>query len=177
MSTFRSTLVFFDQIGVYDVVLPFLLIFTLVYAMMEKTAVFGNTEDGSKRNLNAMVAFCTAFLFVASSRLVALVNYTIAKAMVLLVIGVLFMIVVGPFSNDKMLSGYWLTIFRWLMFVGLALIVLYNLGWLDAIYYYTTKRVDSALVGSVLLLAVLLGFMWYITSGGSKEEKDKGAKT
>jgi len=47
MSMFRGTLEFFGEIGMYDVVLPFLLVFTIVYAILEKTRIFGVEEvDG-----------------------------------------------------------------------------------------------------------------------------------
>ena len=79
MSVFRESLVFFDQVGLYDVVLPFLLVFTLVFGVLEKSKIFGTekTADGkngpySRKNLNAMVAFCTAFFVVASAQLVSL---------------------------------------------------------------------------------------------------------
>jgi len=57
---------FFDKLGVFDVLLPFLLVFTLVYALLEKTRIFGVDRVGemeySRKNLNAMTAFSIAFL-------------------------------------------------------------------------------------------------------------------
>ena len=41
---FREVIEFFDSIGLFDVVLPFLLVFTIVFAILEKTKVLG-TED------------------------------------------------------------------------------------------------------------------------------------
>ena len=43
-SPFRTGIDFLDKLGVYEVLLPFLLIFTIVFAILEKTKVFG-TED------------------------------------------------------------------------------------------------------------------------------------
>ena len=49
VSTFRGALEFFEDIGIYDVILPFLLIFTIVFAILEKTKVFGTEEiEGTK---------------------------------------------------------------------------------------------------------------------------------
>ena len=49
VSTFRGVLEFFQDLGVYDVILPFLLIFTIVFAILEKARVFGTEEiDGTK---------------------------------------------------------------------------------------------------------------------------------
>ena len=60
-STLRGVLGFFVDIGIYDVVLPFLLVFTIVFAIFDKTKVLGTEViDGHKypkKNLNAIVAF------------------------------------------------------------------------------------------------------------------------
>ena len=65
-SVFRGVISFFGDIGLYDVVLPFLLVFTIVFAILEKTKVFGVEEiEGKKytrKNLNAMASFVIAFL-------------------------------------------------------------------------------------------------------------------
>ena len=73
-SAFAEVITFFEKLGVYDIVLPFLLVFTIVYAIFERTKVLGTETiegvDYSKKNLNAMVAFVIAFLVIASSRIV-----------------------------------------------------------------------------------------------------------
>ena len=43
-TAFGSVIVFFQDLGMYDVVLPFLLVFAIVYAILEKTKVFGTEE-------------------------------------------------------------------------------------------------------------------------------------
>jgi len=83
VSTFRSVIEFFGDIGIYDVILPFLLIFTIVFAILEKTRIFGTEkiegEEVTKKNINAMVAFVVGFLVVASTRLVSIINETMAN--------------------------------------------------------------------------------------------------
>ena len=48
-SSFRGVLGFFAKIGVYDVLLPFLLVFTIVYAILDKSMILGTdkVKDGS----------------------------------------------------------------------------------------------------------------------------------
>jgi hypothetical protein len=183
MSTFRNALVFFDQLGVYDVVLPFLLIFSMVYAMLEKTRVFGTEDHGghirTRRNLNAMVAFCCAFLVVASSQLVAVINQTIAKAMVMLVASILFLILVGSFSKDEelYLKGGWHKSMMIVMFVGIVLILTYNLGWLQFIWAYSANNLSGPVVGSFGLLIIVIAFMIWLTSDApNKDKKDEHEK-
>ena len=63
---FREIINFFDNIGIFDVVLPFLLVFTIVFALLERTKVFGVEDiEGkkyTKKNLNSVAAFVIAFL-------------------------------------------------------------------------------------------------------------------
>ena len=91
-SRFRSTLDFMNQLGVYDVILPFLLIFTIVFAILEKTRLFGTDEiqgvKFTKKNLNAMAAFVIAFFVIASSKMVEIVT-KISSNMIILLLGVL----------------------------------------------------------------------------------------
>ena len=128
-STFANVIGFMQDLGVYDVVLPFMLIFTIVFAILEKTKVLGMDEiDGkkyTKKNLNAMVAFVLAFLVVASSRLVALVNEAMANMVMLLLLSISFLLLIGSFyreGEDVFLEGGWRTTFMVIMFVGIILI-------------------------------------------------------
>ncbi len=45
-SPFETGIQFLDRLGVYEVLLPFLLIFTIVYAILEKSRVFGIEKVG-----------------------------------------------------------------------------------------------------------------------------------
>ena len=64
-----------QDFGFFDVVLPFLLVFTIVFGILEKTKIFGTEKfkgnDIPKKNLNAMVAFSIAFFVVAAKEIVA----------------------------------------------------------------------------------------------------------
>ena len=88
VSTFRGALEFFEDIGIYDVILPFLLIFTIVFAILEKTKVFGTEEiEGTKytkKNLNAMASFVISFMVIASSQLVEIITKVSSHAIILL---------------------------------------------------------------------------------------------
>ena len=57
-SIFRGVIDFLAKIGVYDIILPFLLVFTIMFAILEKTKVLGVENVGgnetTKKNLNSM---------------------------------------------------------------------------------------------------------------------------
>lgn len=182
-STFRGVIEFFVRLGVYDVILPFLLVFTIVFAIMEKTRVLGveKTSGGTytKKNLNSMVAFVVAFLVVASSRIVAIINQTMAQMVLLLMMSVCFLILIGSFMQEKdegvFLEGGWKITFMIIMFVGIVLIFLNALGWMVPAWNYLVSHWDSTVVASVALIGIVVGFMIYVThtpNAGKKSSSD-----
>ncbi|MBN1544966.1 hypothetical protein JW898_05915 [Candidatus Woesearchaeota archaeon] len=178
VSTFRGVLEFFVRLGIYDVVLPFLLVFTIVFAIMEKSKVFGTekTSHGefTRKNLNAMVAFVVAFLVVASSRLVAVINETMANMVLLLIMSVCFLILIGSFMKETregvFLQGGWATFFMIIMFVGIVLIFTNALGWLEPAWNWLLQHYDSTVVASILLVAAMVGFVYWIIKEPKREE-------
>ncbi|MBN2566965.1 hypothetical protein JXB02_02670 [Candidatus Woesearchaeota archaeon] len=165
--------------GIYDVVLPFLLVFTVVFAILEKTKVFG-TEDVegvkvTKKNLNSMVAFVIAFLVVASTRLVAIINQSLANMVLLLLLIISFLLLIGTFYKEDelpvFLEGGWRTGFTIAVLVIIVLIWLYAIGWLMPILTYISGHWDNNWVASIILLLVIVLFMLYITKDQKPSRK------
>ncbi len=181
MSVFRDSLVFFDTIGLFDVVLPFLLVFTLVFGVLEKSRIFGSEKgaDGkeySRKNLNAMVAFTTSFFVVASAQLVALINVLVSRVALILVILVMFMLLVASmheqqdgkgFKLDKTYQGALTAV----VLVAVILIFMDGAGWLQPLWLYVTSNWNSQVVGTVALFGIIVGFMVYVTKGPKAEAK------
>jgi hypothetical protein len=179
-SVFRGTLGFFERLGVYDVVLPFLLVFTIVFAILEKTRAFGTEKiegkEYTRKNLNAMVAFVAAFFVVASTQLVAVVNVVLAHTVLLLLLSICFLMLAVSFHTGQeefFLKGGWEKLFMIIMFVGIVLIFLNALGWLEIIWVALFFRFDSVTVSSIVLVIALIGFMYYITREPGKKEEEK----
>ena len=67
MVDFRAIIEKLGTIGFFDVVLPFLLIYVVIFGILEKSGIFSKSTDGlsqsdSKlfRNINAVIAFVFA---------------------------------------------------------------------------------------------------------------------
>ncbi|MBI4438872.1 hypothetical protein HY640_02990 [Candidatus Woesearchaeota archaeon] len=176
-SNFAGVLSFFDRIGVFEVLLPFLLVFTLVFALLEKTRIFGveklpTGEEYTRKNLNAMTAFSIAFFVVASSRIVEIITKVSANMIVLLLASVFFLLLVGSFHQEKkegfFLEKGWRTVFMLIMFVGLAVIFLDAMkigsrSWLQQIIGWLQGFGTNDVVPSIVLLLVMIGIIAYIT--------------
>ncbi|MFT4282790.1 MAG: hypothetical protein ACMXX6_00005 [Candidatus Woesearchaeota archaeon] len=185
-TVFGNAVGFMNDLGLFDTILPFLLVFTLVFAFLEKTKIFGledyRTEGGdvvkvTRKNLNSMVAFVIGFFVVGSTQLVAQISEITAQIVLVLVLVFSFLLTVGAFSKEKdesfALEGTWAIVFQIIAFLAIALIFLNTLGWIDIILDFLTSSWDSQLVASLIMIAVLVGFIFFITYEKSPD-KDKG---
>lgn len=181
---------FMAKLGVYDVVLPFLLIFTLVFAFLEKSKILGveivkvNDKEYSytRKNLNGVLAFTIGFFVIASAQLVRIISEIVANTMIIVVMGVCFMLAVGMTHSGKdefKLEKGWKTGFFIVAGIGIILITLNALGWLSAIYTFLVNNWQSAHIATALMILVFAGFMIWVTGGFSKnpgEEVDAKKK-
>ncbi len=186
-SALGESLEFLTRVGIFDTVLPFLLVFTMVFAFLEKTKIYGvdkyRGDDGKlydlpRKNLNSMTAFVIAFFVIGSTQLVALISEVTANIVLLVILVFSFILVVGAFQKETkegfFLKGTWKTVFEVIAFLGIAVIFLNALGWLDAIFDFVGSIWTSQAAASLIMVLVLVGFMWFIVRDqkpGAKEEK------
>jgi hypothetical protein len=176
-SAFRGVIDFFGEIGLYDVVLPFLLVFTIVFAIFEKTRILGVEEiDGKKyprKNLNSMAAFTISFFVIASSELVEIIAHVSSNVVILLMASVLFLLLVGSFFKEKdegfFLEKGWQIFFMVIMFIGILLIFLDAVGWLDTLWGFLSEGSGGNAVGSIVLIIIIILFMVYVVKTPEKQ--------
>src|SRR3989344_1734813 len=179
---FRQVIDFFEEIGLYDVVMPFLLVFTIVFAILEKTKVLGTEEiEGkkyTKKNLNSMVAFVMAFLVVASAQLVEIITTVSANAAVLLFLSALFLLLVGSFFKEGepvYLEGGWKMTFMILMFIGIVVIFLGAVKtkdgttWLDSLSSFSSSSGSNEVMGAIILLVIVVLFIAFAVRESPKK--------
>ena len=183
VTPFRQVIEFFDSIGLFDVVLPFLLVFTIIFAILEKTKVLGTEEIEGKRytkkNLNAIAAFVIAFLVVAAKEIVEIINETVSKAVVVLFFSILFLLLVGSFFKEGepiYLTGGWRVIFMVIVFIAIVGIFLDSIKtsegrtWLERLGDFSESGSDE-LAGSIVLLTLIVLFMVYAVREPWRETK------
>jgi len=178
-SAFRGMISFLGKLGVYDVILPFLLVFTIIFAILEKTKIFGTDKSTGqelpKKNINAMVAFVVAFLVIASTKLVGIINEVMANVVLLVILGVCFLLLVGvffagkdEFSLDKFPA--WQQFFMVVMLIGIVVIFLNALGWLQFIFSLF-QNINADWAATLIFIIIIIGFMVWITYTPKGETK------
>lgn len=181
-SSFREALGFLGDIGVYDVVLPFVLVFVVVFAILEKTRVFGvyTYPDGKeypKKNLNSMTAFVIAFFVVASAQLVETITKISSNVVIVLMGTVMFLMLAGSFHEEKekgfFLSGGWRTAFMVIVAIALGAIFLdaletpEGITWLEQVAVWLGAFSNTPTIASVILIIVTIAVIIFVTRGGA----------
>ncbi len=171
---------FFKELGVYDVVLPFILVFTIMFAILERTRVFGTEGEKklTKKNLNAMVAFVVAFLVVASSKLVEAITKVSSEIIVLLLLVVFFLMLVGTFRTEEELKeGKLLTETPWrigfMIVIAIAIIFIFldaitvedGRTWLEVFWDWLSQFYTNTAVAAIVLIIAVIIFVYFVTRG------------
>ncbi len=181
-SAFRQSLHFFERLGIFDVVLPFLLVFTIVFAILEKSKILGTEKIGEKevtrKNLNSMIAFVTALFVVASMRIVYAINHFLSGIVLMLVVIIGFLMLSASFHSGEKefaLEGGWQKLFMAISFIAVIVIFLHTAGWLDSIFNWIVSSWDNSVVASIILLLIMIAAIYYVVrtpSESSGESKD-----
>ena len=111
MIDFNTIFADLKSMGVYDYILPFLLIFAIIFAILEKTKIFGTEEGGThpRTNINTVIALLVALIVVVRTEVITVMNNYLSKMTLVIVIVIIFLLLVGLFgANTEGFSGWWL---------------------------------------------------------------------
>lgn len=173
-SVLRGTIDFLKDFGLFDVILPFLFIFAIMFAILEKTMILGREDKLPKKNLNSIVALVIALLFVSANKLVNTITNALPNIALMIVIFVSFLMMLGIFwkteefdfkTNEK----NWYKLFSAVAFIAMILIFLGA--------YETTPGVSllsqwassvgtgklNDIIAGVVVLGMIVGLLVYVT--------------
>lgn len=159
-----------QSFGVFSYLLPFLLIFALVFGILTKINIFG-TKDNPNRGVNAVIALVVGFLalqlnVVSAFFGVLFPNFAIALSVILIVV-----IGMGFFIDwDNKLS-------KWIL-IGVVLIALVVVLWTPlstlGFGFITNFILDN--LGTILFVLIVLGLMLWVIIGTGKRKTPQGAR-
>lgn len=183
-SPLQNAITFFKDFGLFDVVIPFLLVFALIFAILEKTRILGTEkikgEDVPKRNLNTIVAFVIGMLVVATNKIVSAINTALPNIVLIIVSFIAFLMMVGVFVGTGELNfakehPRFTMGFIVVSLILLILIVLNSLKldngktWLESIMDYVVNNSSGPAVMSIIFLIIAVIAIIYVTSSPKKE--------
>jgi len=106
-----------DQVGAYDILLPFILVFTLVFAVLQKINLFGT----GKKNINAIVSLVIALFFLNNTYLIYVLQKFLPNVSIILIIFLMLLLLIGVFAGPTEFTNVSLGI---AFFVSLIAIVI-----------------------------------------------------
>jgi len=164
---------FLKDFGFFDIVLPFLLIFAVTFAVLEKTEIFGK----DKKNINSMIAFVMGLLFVTVPRVVDVINEALPNIGVMLIVLMSFMMLVGFFVSSSKEGEHFFernTFLKWLfilvVIVGTSIIFLDALGWWEDMVDGAEDFWNSTLGVTIIFLAIIVGAILFIARDTKPKE-------
>ncbi len=178
--SFVSALEILRRLGFFDIVLPTFLVYAVVYGILDRTLIFGEVEKGNKKypkkELNSVVAFVIALLFIGAANVLGVMSAFIPYVGLLSVLIVSFMMLGAlTFGEvDKLLEKKWVkeimlgvTAFAFVFTFGLAS------GWWS--FSSLTEGISQSTgifsvenLSVMLFLGVIIGVVIWITkSSGS----------
>jgi cbb3-type cytochrome oxidase subunit 3 len=177
-----------SQYGLIDVVLPFLLIFSLVFMLLELSNLLKTSpDDDVGRKLSALFAFGFALLSLYNQNLIKWLVSFIPNATIVII--VFFLLAITLAITNKKVPGVLRAFFAFLI-VGIILWLSINSlnimgsSTKSPLTYYLLAEINYLMQSSVLssLLIVLIIFIFLIlvimwaVSGGEKKEKEGEVK-
>ncbi len=177
-SPLENAIIFLRDFGLFDIVLPFLLVFTIVFAILEKTKILGEEDGKPKKNLNSMVAFVVGLLVVATNKIVNALTQALPNVILLVIISISFLLLIGVFwktgemdfrTEHKGLYGVFVAFFL----IAIILIFLGSIekgvsgeSWLKFFYDYVALNWGGSVVSSFIFLLVVIFAIYFVTKGG-----------
>jgi len=95
--TFADTVETLKEIGVFDFLLPFLLIFSIIFAALEKTKILG--ED--KTNINVIVSAIIGMLVLIQPGIIQTINLFLPRVSLIIVVVLMGLLVIAVLAGKK----------------------------------------------------------------------------
>lgn len=183
MYTFQDFIFMLEAWGIVDVILPFILIFTIVFAILEKTKVLGK-EDHQVRKYATIIALVAAFAVVIPHvtgsyyygfDAVQIINNALPQVGLLLVAVVMTLLTIGLWTgkapDGSKGIGVWFTLASGIIVIA---IFIGSIGWwqVPAWLWMLLHSDIIPFVVAILVFGIIIKFI----AGPSKTESEKSKK-
>ena len=165
-----------DSWGLTDVMLPFLLIFVVIFALLAKVRVLG--EDKKKYNL--VVALVIAALVVIphvldlypeGGDIVDIMNTALPQVSLIAVAVIMLLILIGLFGGEAKWMGSSLS--GWIAIIAfIAVLIIFGgaAGWWGDWGWFNTFF-GGETIAIIVMILVFAIIVWWITAGEGKEKE------
>lgn len=171
-----------DQWGLTDVLLPFLLIFVIMYAILTKTKILGE----GKKNLNVTVAVVVGLLVVIPHVMgtlppdkdpVKILNSALPQVSIVIVAIIFLLVLIGVFGQEQVFLG--MTMPGWVVLVSvitIATIFGSAAGWWQPGITDSIQNFFGTDALSIVIMILVFGIIIAYITSEPKEGTGSGLK-
>ncbi|MCK9568309.1 hypothetical protein M0R72_05150 [Candidatus Pacearchaeota archaeon] len=151
-----------EQAGVFDYMLPFLLIFALVFGLLSKVNIFGGGQDANKgKGINAIIAVAVALMALQFGVVSDFFAEIFPRMGVALSIILVLLVVGGLFIPTNKENNWFLVVLSVIVFIIIATVVFNSmdaLGWLSNIPWLENiwNQYGSIIIFVAVIIAVIV---------------------
>lgn len=166
--TFQNAIYYLERIGLRDVILPFFLIFTVLFAVLQRVQLFGKES----KKYNIVIALVIGFLVVIPHIMgayppgidvVLIMNQALPEIALLIIVIIMVMLMIGLLGGGEYKRGPWTGIAALVAVLGLIIIFVrafypaFTPGWLSFLD-------DPGFQALIIVLIVFGLIVWFVTS-------------
>lgn len=166
MVVFQNALYYLEQWSLIDVILPFILIFTIIFATLQKAKLFGT--DSKKYNL--IVSLAIALLVVIphvtgryppGADVVEIMNSAIPSVSIIAVAIIMFLVLIGIFGAEATWGGWMSGLILIFSLIAVVWIFGKSAGWWGYMPFFLADPDIQALIVIILVFGIIV---WFVTA-------------
>lgn len=185
---FRSLMLDLDNIGFLDVLLPFVLIFTIVFAVLQKTKILGDDNGKPKKNYNVVVSLVMGLgaviphvtnMYPTDSDVVVIINNALPQVSLLAVAIIMVLLTIGVFGKNMDIGeskvGGWFVLLSILVigFIFMSAAGVFDRTYLPSWLYFVYDSQFQALVVAIIVFGLIIAWITSDSSDDSGKSSDK----
>jgi hypothetical protein len=154
---FYGFMSWFEGIGGFDIILPFLLIFAITFAILDKVKIF------DKKNINAVISVILGFFLVTQGEAVLLIQSFLPRISMIVLSMIMLLLVAGTFGFSEF-GDAWKSLSVIVAIISVAWALGASAGWDVPLAGWF----DDQDIAILLMVGVFVAVIWFIV----KEPKD-----
>lgn len=179
MVDFNDAISFLIDVGAVHVLAPFILIFAIVFAILQKSQMFegGSMDDSSAKKINSVIAFVFGIFAVIAANVVDFIGHTLATAAIVIVLILCMLLVLGfilgkeyteLFKDSRVKYG--ILIVTLILTIGFIFTIFNIWDWINDLFSSASTGLGDW-TGLVIMILVIIGSIYFVTKS-SKDDDD-----
>ncbi|MEM4461099.1 MAG: hypothetical protein QW038_00540 [Nanopusillaceae archaeon] len=186
MSVYEAIISLLEKFGFFDIILPFILIYSIIYGILAKTQILGNPfdQDPTKakfvRSLISLIALSIAFLTVGAINIVAKLKIFVPYVVLYLVSIFLLIVSVAAFylPSDRIDENEYRKYRKVILAISIIIFSILTLSSLGVIAVGSlqlgvTELFQSEIFILIIILLVIFLIVYWLTKGEMEEKESK----